>query len=72
MATTTKTSLKMGIWASSNIIALIPSRSIRQMLPIFFWSWILKDYMEVQEKKSKVVVLCSRFTENVKLGISTS
>ena len=38
----------------------------------FFWSWILKDYMEVREKKKKIVVLCSRLTENVKLGISTS
>ena len=33
--TATKKSLKKGIRASSNIIALIPSRSIRQMLAIF-------------------------------------
>ena len=26
----------------------------------FFWSWIPKDCIEVQEKKKKVVVLCSR------------
>ena len=25
-----------------------------------FWSWILKDCIEVQEKKKKVAVLCSR------------
>ena len=34
-ATTTKTSLKMWIRATSNFIALIPTRSIRQMLAIF-------------------------------------
>ena len=38
----------------------------------FFWSWILKDCIEVQLKKSKVVVLCSRPPQNVKLGIFTS
>ena len=26
----------------------------------FFWSWILKDCIRVQEKKKRVVVLCSR------------
>ena len=24
----------------------------------FFWSWILKDYIEVQRKKKKIAVLC--------------
>ena len=33
----------------------------------FFWSWILKDCIKVQEKKNKVVVLCLRSTQNVKL-----
>ena len=33
----------------------------------FFWSWILKDCIEVQEKKHKVVVLCLRSSQNVKL-----
>ena len=33
--TATKTSLKKGILAASNFIALIPSRSIRQMLVNF-------------------------------------
>ena len=37
-----------------------------------FWSWILKDCIEVQEKKKKVVVLCSSPPQNVKLGIFTS
>ena len=38
----------------------------------FFWSWILKDCLKVQEKKEKVFVLCSRPSQNVKLGIFTS
>ena len=38
----------------------------------FFLSWILKDCTEVQEKKNKVIVLCSRSPHNVKLGIFTS
>ena len=36
----------------------------------FFWSWILKECDEVQEKRNKVVVLCSRPPQDVKLGIS--
>ena len=38
----------------------------------FFWSWILKDYVEVQEKKKKVIILCSRPLQDVKLSIFTS
>ena len=38
------------------------------MLAIFFWSLILKYFIEVQEKKKKVVVLCSGPPQNVKLG----
>ena len=37
---------------------------------IFFCSWILKDCIKVQEKKKKVVVLCSRniyFSQNIYL-----
>ena len=34
----------------------------------FFWSWILKDCIKVQKLKKKVVVLCSRPWQNVKLG----
>ena len=34
----------------------------------FFWSWILKDCIEVQKKKRKVVVLCSlQSPQNVEL-----
>ena len=33
-----------------------------------FWRWILKDCIKVQEKKKKVVVLCSHPWQNVKLG----
>ena len=40
-------------------IALIPSRLI------------LKDCIKVQEKKKKIVILCSRPRQNVKLGIFT-
>ena len=54
-----KTSLKIWIRAASNFIALIPSRSIRQILPFFVWSWILKDNIEVQQKEKKFVALCS-------------
>jgi len=56
---------------ASNFIALIPSRSIRQVLA-FHWSWILKDCIEVQEKKRNVVVLRSRAPQNVKMGIFMS
>ena len=38
----------------------------------FFWSWILKDCIEVQEKKKKVAILSSRPPQNVKLGSFTS
>ena len=64
-ATVTKTSQVTWILAASHSITLIPSRSIRQMLVTFFWSSILKDCIEVQEKKKKVVVLCSRPSQNV-------
>ena len=70
----TKTSLKKWICASaSNLTALIPSRSIRQMLAtVSSWSWILKDCIKVQEKKKKVVVLCSCPPQKMKLGSFTS
>ena len=41
------------------------------MLENFSWVKILRDSIEVQEKKKKVVVLCSRPSQNVKLGIFT-
>ena len=37
----------------------------------FFWSWILKDCIKVQEEKMKVVVLCSRPRQIVKLSTFT-
>ena len=40
---------------SINFNVLIPSCSICQMLTIFFWSWIPKDCVKVQEKKKKVL-----------------
>ena len=43
----------------------IPSLSVLQLLAIFFWSWILKDWIKVQEKKNEVVVLCSHSPQNV-------
>ena len=33
-----------------------------------FWSWIIKDCIEVEETKKKVVVLCSRPQQTLKLG----
>ena len=37
----------------------------------FFWSWILKNCIKCQEKRNKVVVLCSCHWQNTKLGIFT-
>ena len=56
----------------SNFIALIPTRSVCQILAYFFWSRILKDCIEVQEKEKEVVVLCSRPPQNVNLGRFTT
>ena len=57
--------------AASNFIAFIPSFSSSNVGNCF-WSWILKDCIEVQEKKPKSVVLGSRSPQNVKSGIFTS
>ena len=60
----TKTSIKKWIRAASNFIALIPSRSILQMLAIISEVEFLKYCLRVQEKKKKVVVqLCSSPTK---------
>ena len=56
--------------AALNFMTLILSRLIRQMLANFL-ELILKDCIKVQEKKKKVVVLCSRPRQNVKLGTFT-
>ena len=53
-------------------IVHIPACSIRQMLAVISRIWILKDCIAVQEKKKKVVVLCSRPPQNVKWGIFMS
>ena len=42
---------------------------IRQMFVNFFWSSILIDCIEVQEKKEEVLVLRSRPLQNVKIGV---
>ena len=52
-----------------SVIALTPSRSIRQMVEKCFGSWIIKDCIEIQGKEKKVVVLCCRPQQNAeKLG----
>ena len=67
-ATATKRSLKKWVNAASNFIALIPSRLLNSSnIGKCFWSWILKGCMKVQEKKKKVVVLCSCPRQNVNL-----
>ena len=69
-----KTSLKKWIRAASKLVVLIPSRSVHEMLLNFMefvWIWILKDQIEVQEKKN-VVVLYSRPLQSVKFGTFTS
>ena len=59
-ATAAKTSLQKWIRTASNFIALISSMSIGQNnVGSFFWSWILKNCIEVQEEEKKVVVAFS-------------
>ena len=65
-----KTSLEKWSRAASNFIALIPSRLIRSN--VGFWGWILKDCIEVQEKKKKVVVLLILYTPCTKLLFKSS
>ena len=62
MATATKTSFKTSIRAASNLIALIPSRFIRQMLANFFE---VEFCITAQEKKKRIVILCSRPRQHV-------
>ena len=60
-ATATKTSLKKWICAPSNFIALIPTRSFRQMLANLSGVEFYKTVSKFRKnKKKKVVVLCSR------------
>ena len=62
MATATKTSFKNWGRAVSNLIALILSPSVRQILAIFsaveFW-----DCIKVQKKKKKAVAVFTSFTK---------
>ena len=37
----------------------------------FYYSWIVKDCIKVQEEKKKIVFFCSRPRQNVKLGSFT-
>ena len=65
-ARATKTSFKRWIHAALSFITFISSN-----IGEVFWIWILKDCIKVQEKKKKVVVLCLRPPQNVKLGTFT-
>ena len=72
-ATVSKMSLKKWSRTASNFIPLFDFITFNSSnLGSFCWSWILKDYIEVQRKKKKVVALCSRPLQNVKLGSFTS
>ena len=62
MATATKTSFEKSIRAPSNLMALIPSRLIRQMLANFFE---VEFCITAQAKKKRIVVLCSRPRQHV-------
>ena len=62
MATATKTSFEKSIRAPSNLMALIPSRLIRQMLANFFE---VEFCITAQTKKKRIVVLCSRPRQHV-------
>ena len=58
-----KTSLKRYSCAASNFIAFFGN---------FFWNAIVKDCIEVQERKKKVVALCSRLPQKMKAGVFMS
>ena len=52
MAAATNKSLEKRLCAASNFIGLIPLISFNSSnVDNFYWSWILKDYIKVQEKK---------------------
>ena len=48
------------------------TRSICQMVATFFWSWILKDFIQFQKEERKFVVVWQHPPQNVKLGGYTS
>ena len=60
--TATKTSLRCYKFYRTFFI-LFSSLNVSQR----FWTWILKDCIELEEKKKRVVVLCSRPLLNVKI-----
>ena len=64
----TKTSLKKWIHAASNPYRTYFITFNLSNVGKIFWSLILKDCIKVQEKKKKVVFLCSRPQQNAKLG----
>ena len=59
------------ISAASNFIVLIPSSSSRQMFANFLGVDYERLYIEIEEKKKKVFLLCSRPPQNLKLGTFT-
>ena len=67
-ATATKTTLEKWNSAAANFFGAYSILFNSSNVGNFSWSWILKDCIEVQEKKKEVVVLCSLPPQNVKLG----
>ena len=65
-------SLKNEFAFFSNLITSVWTRSICQMQATFSWSWVLKDFIQVQKEERKFVVVCPRPPLNVKLGGFTS
>ena len=66
--TATKTSLKNMCWRCFKVYRAFSISFISSNVGEFFWSWTLKVFIIVQEKKKSVVVLCS---QNGKLGSFT-
>ena len=70
MATATATKTSLNVNSSYFKLYRAYSNSINSSnVGKFFWGWILKDCIKVQEKKKKVA-LCSCPQQNVKLGLS--
>ena len=66
-----KRHLKNWVWVLSNLIASIWTLSICQMQGDFSWSWIRKDFIQVQKERGKFVVACPRPPLNFKLGFTS-
>ena len=67
-----KRHLKSEVALLQTLSRLLHLAQFVQMLEYFFLELNSEDCIEVQEKKKKVVVLCSRPPQNVKVGIFTS